>query len=177
MSLDTLELTMAIEDAFGIPIPDDVAIRMTTPRETIAFFEARLPAEPAERCTTQRTFYVLRSAIREALGTSKRLSPTTTLLELAPAREWRDLWPKVRAAGAASDWPKHLTWCDAPGSEVRLRDLTLYLATQPMPQTPAPDVPWTRERIELTVRRCVHESTGLLNFGLDDKYVDDMGLD
>lgn len=38
-SLDTVELVMAIEEEFGVEIPDDVAEKMKTVKDVIAFIE------------------------------------------------------------------------------------------------------------------------------------------
>jgi acyl carrier protein len=42
-SLDTVELVMALEEGFGIEIPDDAAEKITTVREAIDYIEAHLP--------------------------------------------------------------------------------------------------------------------------------------
>jgi len=40
-SLDTVELVMALEEAFGIEIPDDAAEKITTFRDVLDFVSAR----------------------------------------------------------------------------------------------------------------------------------------
>jgi len=42
-SLDTVELVMALEEGFGIEIPDDAAEKITTVKEAIEYIEAHLP--------------------------------------------------------------------------------------------------------------------------------------
>ena len=39
-SLDTVELVMALEEGFGIEIPDDAAEKITTVKEAIEYIEA-----------------------------------------------------------------------------------------------------------------------------------------
>ena len=39
-SLDTVELVMALEEGFGIEIPDDAAEKITTVKEAIDYIEA-----------------------------------------------------------------------------------------------------------------------------------------
>ena len=42
-SLDTVELVMALEEGFGIEIPDEDAEKITTVKDAIGYIEARLP--------------------------------------------------------------------------------------------------------------------------------------
>ncbi len=42
-SLDTVELVMALEEGFGIEIPDDAAEKITTVKEAMDYVEAHLP--------------------------------------------------------------------------------------------------------------------------------------
>ena len=42
-SLDTVELVMALEEGFGIEIPDEDAEKITTVKEALAYIESHLP--------------------------------------------------------------------------------------------------------------------------------------
>ncbi len=42
-SLDTVELVMALEEGFGIEIPDDAAEKITTVKEAMDYIEAHGP--------------------------------------------------------------------------------------------------------------------------------------
>ena len=42
-SLDTVELVMALEEGFGIEIPDDAAEKITTVKEAMEYISAHLP--------------------------------------------------------------------------------------------------------------------------------------
>jgi len=42
-SLDTVELVMALEEGFGIEIPDDAAEKITTVKEAMDYIEGHLP--------------------------------------------------------------------------------------------------------------------------------------
>jgi acyl carrier protein len=44
-SLDTVELVMALEEEFGLEIPDEDAEKITTVGETIEYIEKNLPEE------------------------------------------------------------------------------------------------------------------------------------
>ena len=42
-SLDTVELVMALEEGFGIEIPDEDAEKITTVKDAISYIEGHLP--------------------------------------------------------------------------------------------------------------------------------------
>jgi acyl carrier protein len=42
-SLDTVELVMALEEGFGIEIPDEAAEKITTVQQAMDYIEAHLP--------------------------------------------------------------------------------------------------------------------------------------
>jgi len=42
-SLDTVELVMALEEGFGIEIPDEDAEKITTVKDALAYIETHLP--------------------------------------------------------------------------------------------------------------------------------------
>ena len=42
-SLDTVELVMALEEGFGMEIPDENAEKITTVKEAISYIEGHLP--------------------------------------------------------------------------------------------------------------------------------------
>jgi acyl carrier protein len=45
MGLDAVELVIRFEEAFGIPIPDDVAASLTTPREVADYVMTQVAAD------------------------------------------------------------------------------------------------------------------------------------
>jgi acyl carrier protein len=45
-SLDTVEIIMALEEEFGLEIPDDAAVRMTTVEQAVTYVREHLPAAP-----------------------------------------------------------------------------------------------------------------------------------
>ncbi len=178
MGLESVELVMAFEEAFEIDIPDAVASGMITPRQTIDYVASRLATVPAGRCLTQQIFYRLRRGLRAESGAGHAFRPATKVREIAEKREWPGLWTRVREAAGAPGWPDRIPrkgWLiDGPET---LRELTVHIAMH----LPSPDVgrgeSWTRERIELTVRRTVWDSLRVKGFALDDQYVRDMGVD
>ncbi len=177
MGLDTVELVMAFEEAFGIDIPNPVAERLVTPRAVVDYVCMRVPLAPSGPCATQRTFYQLRRAMRAAVGDAADIRPGTRVGDLATRREWPVVWERVREAARSPDWPE-VRWRRWPiGGPKTLRALT-WRIVQPVAH---PDVSrgeaWTRERIALRVRELVWDQVGVDDFSMRDEFVRDMGIE
>jgi hypothetical protein len=86
MGLDTVELLMGFEEAFGIAIPDEEAARMLTPRMVLDHVARRVPVVLADGCLTQHIFYALRRSIRTAGIHDVPLRPGTRIRGSRTAR-------------------------------------------------------------------------------------------
>lgn len=172
--MDTVELVMGFEDAFGIAIPDEEAARLMTPRLVLQHVAARVPVVRADGCLTQRTFYQLRRGIRAAGVVDGPLRPATPLRAFADRASWPGLWARVRVESGEPGWPESVRWrgfwSDGP---VTMGQLTRHVAAA----LPPAGQPWTHERMELTLRAVVYDVTGISEFSLDDEFVRDMKLD
>ncbi len=94
MGLDTVELVMAIEQEFGIEIPDPDAERMITVGDVYEYLKTRLKSEPVEGCLRQRIFYKLRRAVIENYNLPREaLSPDTCLSEIMYFKHVEEGWP------------------------------------------------------------------------------------
>jgi acyl carrier protein len=176
MGLDTVEMIMAFEDAFGVEMPNQAAERIQTVRDVIDFFVARKPIVPTTTCSTQQTFHVIRRALVTS-GRVGRLRPDTRLGALFAAEGWPRVWRRIRTVGGSA-WPESVPWKgwrrDAPET---LGELTLYVeATRKRPPHPQGQ-PWTRDAITATVREVIYEEQGIWKVHLDDSFVEDFGLD
>ena len=177
MGLDTVEMVMAFEEAFGLGIANPDAERMRSVRDVIDYVVARKPIAPSTTCSTQRTFHVIRRALAPAGGRDGRLGPDTRLEEISGREGWPRLWERIRAGGGG-DWPPSVPWKswwrDGPRT---LGELTRFVeATRKRPPHP-PGEPWTRDRVTGTVRQVIYEQQGIWNARLDDRFVEDFGLD
>lgn len=108
MGLDGVELILAIEDHFGIEIPDRDAWELTTPRKLIDYIAKKLSIDsiaPAT-CLSQHAFHRLRSAITEVTGLPrKRIRPSTILEEILPEKTRIQNWTNIQKVLNASRWP------------------------------------------------------------------------
>jgi hypothetical protein len=99
MGLALVEVvTIVVEDAFGIPIPDEDMQRIATPRALVDYLMEKLAPPPeAVAHSTQRAFTTLRDAIVHVLGPQHQ--------EIVPSTTWESLLPGShgRRQGVARD--------------------------------------------------------------------------
>lgn len=94
---DTCELVATIEHSFGVKFTEDELIHartLGTMAETI-FKKLKHPANP--QCLSAITFYKLRRAFMELVGTPRvKMSPSTSLYELMPWKTRRKQWRSIQ---------------------------------------------------------------------------------
>jgi len=106
MGLDSVELVMAIEEEFGIEIPNEDAEKITTVGQMYDFLRRTLQSTPAAQCMSQRLFYKVRKAIIDNYGVPKRsITLDTRMADLVPASELTDTWPYL-ALFSQLEFPK-----------------------------------------------------------------------
>lgn len=103
MGLDSVELVIRFEDAFGLNISDDDACRMRTPRDVIEYVMTRVEQSQSV-CLSQQVFYSLRREWCEQLNVTRiSLRPATLLDDLVHKRNRRATWERLCAS-------KNATW-------------------------------------------------------------------
>jgi hypothetical protein len=106
MGLDTVELVIRFEEAFGITIPDDVATELTTPRRVSFYVLSQLDLAEHTACTSQQAFYFLRREFVPAFGIHRRdFRDTSNLAQLMPPKSRRQIWTTVRRQTGAAALP------------------------------------------------------------------------
>lgn len=97
MGLDGVELIMALEDEFGIEIPDRDLADVRTVGDLHALITAKLAAVAAGGgCPTSAAFYYLRAGLVTATGRERRsITPDSRLSELLPRAGRRRRWRQV----------------------------------------------------------------------------------
>ena len=97
MGLDMVEFVMAVEDAFGLAIPNEDAAWLRTPGEVIDYVHGHLPAASAGGCLSQRAFYQVRRATCRDLGVPRTsIRPDAALAPLFGAPE-SSAWTALQA--------------------------------------------------------------------------------
>ena len=106
MGLDTVELVVRFEDAFGIKIPDKVAAELTTPRQVTDYVLTQLKLVDRTACMSQQAFYRLRRAFVaiEAIERAQ-FRPDAKLSELVPVEKRQRIWNSVRSQIGAAALP------------------------------------------------------------------------
>jgi acyl carrier protein/ectoine hydroxylase-related dioxygenase (phytanoyl-CoA dioxygenase family) len=95
--LDSVEMIMAIEEEFGIEIPNEDAEKITTVGDLYEFLKTRLASTPALDCLTQKIFYRLRAALVINYQLQRRsIMPDTRLSELLSEKEIEEGWPYLQ---------------------------------------------------------------------------------
>lgn len=106
MGLDSVELVLAIEEEFGVEIPDYDAERITTVGDMYNWLRATLRSTPPANCMTQRMFYKVRKALINNYGVPKQsITLDTKLKDLVPEQDLKEAWPYLDLF-AELDFPK-----------------------------------------------------------------------
>lgn len=95
MGLDTVEIVMAIEERFGIDIPNDEAENLFTTRDLIEFVYGKVRHNIADKrvCLSQRAFYRIRRQLQEKLDLSRdAVRPKTKWADIIPLEGRREIW-------------------------------------------------------------------------------------
>ncbi len=106
MGLDSVELVIGFEDAFGIAIPDEAAACMRTPRDVIEYVMERVEKSAEPACVSQRGFHLIRREFTRTLAIARnQIRPKAQLSELIPRAHRKHLWPRIGIAVGAGEWP------------------------------------------------------------------------
>ncbi|MEM6770468.1 MAG: phosphopantetheine-binding protein, partial [Bacteroidota bacterium] len=60
MGLESVEMVIAVEDRFGVTIPDEAAEKIETVGSLYEFLLSVLKSTPGDRCKSQHVFYRIR---------------------------------------------------------------------------------------------------------------------
>lgn len=91
MGLDTVELIIEVEEAFGIEIPDRFAERMLTVGDLYDFVIDNIEAPIWGNCLSASTFLAIRKSVNQ-LGVEKRFGPSSKLVDVLPETGRRKIW-------------------------------------------------------------------------------------
>jgi phosphopantetheine binding protein len=174
LGLDLIEFTMAVEEAFGLSIPDADVINILTPRQLVDYLSRRLPHADRSTCRDQRAFHALRRAgVRVLRQPRAAFAPTAAWASLLPEQRRRHAWRVLHHATGTSKWPSLPAWGRHPMGQKTVGDTARFLATyRPSAWQGAG---WARFDIESVIRRLMAAELAILSFEWDDEFVRDLG--
>lgn len=172
MGLDSVELVMSWENAFGVTMTPAESEFITTPREATALFAVKLGARGGGPCLSQRVFHRLRRALADVMGVKRgQVRRRTRIRDLVPRAE-QGRWAAVQAACGIPKLP-------APGwfSPKTVEDLVRWAIVHAIRDLKPAGEAWTRAEVRCVVRTLTTDVTGLDEFKDDAEFIRDMGID
>lgn len=115
MGMDSVELIINVETAFGITISDREATSVVTVADLYAIVLRTMALLPGGKCRTAKMFYELRRDLGKLGEIPQRLRPSTPLAQAVPAARRRAVW-RTLAQGkglklpALTYSPRELAW-------------------------------------------------------------------
>jgi hypothetical protein len=177
VGLDGVEFLLATEEAFQIAIPDEDAVPIMTPRNVVDYVLRRLGEADERVCLEQRAFYRLRSAcirlFRVPRGVIKPESPWT---EILPPRARRHNWKLLHQATGTPQWPVLGFWGRFPAGIQTVGGTARFLASEATAALKG-NVGWSRHQVEEVVTKLMRDQLGIKEFGWDQHFVRDLGVD
>jgi hypothetical protein len=173
MGLALFEVVIVVEDAFGIPIPDEDMSRIPTPAALADYLLEKLAPKPEENLhSTQRAFSRLSEAVVRVLGPQRQ--------EILPSTTWDSLLPRGHAR-LDKIWHDIEDHIGTPlhrehGAAATVGHTAIKLSTRGTPGPFEVARLRTREEIAVTVRRLIHEKLEVKEF-TDQTPFAAMGLD
>jgi len=173
MGLALYEVMIVVEDAFGIPIPDEDIPRIPTPAALVDYLlEKLVPTPEAASHSIQRAFTLLSGAITKVLGPQP--------VEILPSTPWETLLPRSKAR-ADKAWYEIEDLIGRPlrrdhGAAATVGHTAVQLSNRGTPGPIEVERLRTREEIANTVRGLIREKLEVKDF-TDQTQFTAMGLD
>lgn len=100
--LDTVELFLEVEDAFGVKIPEEEYMEIKTTNDLVDVVTKLCGADSrvGEPCLTARAFFALRSKLLDLVPLQRQeIRASSSLESLIPKKERRRVWQALREDG------------------------------------------------------------------------------
>ena len=182
MGLDLVELTIRVEETFGLQIPDSVASELTTPRKVTDFILSQVEEsqEPLS-CLSQRAFYSVRREFIQHLSLERRqFVLDANLKEILPEERRDEVWKNIGASLRIKRWPavSRPSWLGFITPRVQnVRELIDYFVTNEPLIVKGKETAWSRQQVWDVLERVIKDETAVTDFSEDSRFVEDMHLD
>ncbi len=178
MGLDSVELVIAVEDTFGISIPDREAAAMITPALLISYVQRAVSSKPISRpCLSQRAFHHIRASLCEVTKCPvEEIRLETRLNDLFPKNDRRQRWDEFRSVSGLQSLPNLTFGRGILFLTKRVKDLVsreIYAMAEILRVTDT----WSDQEVRSVVRHIISEQLDIKRFNDSDEFVRDLGLD
>jgi hypothetical protein len=177
MGLDSIELVLAWEEAFGISISDEEACRMFTPRQAIEYIYQKVKSDLPEDdgCLSMRAFFRLRKEFQKEGIPRREIKPDTKISALLPSRKRRDVFGAIlERAGLRplKQLPFGLQFTFG-----RIKDAVADAVIRQHASLRLPGHGWSKAQVREVVRAITCVQQGIGKFSDDAGFVKDLGID
>lgn len=178
MGLDVVELVIAVEQSFGIAIPDAAAAGMITPAHLISYVQKVVgSASGPGGCLSLAAFHHIRTSLMKTLGVSRTaITLGTRISTLFPAPHRPALWNAFRQQAALTGLPdlRYSRGWFSPPTTIKdwLGIVLLHKA-----HDPGKARSWTDGEVRQVIRQIIRDQLGIDRFRDTDEFVRDLGLD
>lgn len=178
MGLDYVEIVLAVEETFGISIPDREAATLITPARLIAHVQQAVESKPVLRpCLSQRAFHRIRAHLCEVTRLpSKEIRLETRIDCLFPKDDRRQRWDAFRSVTGLQSLPNLTFGRGTLFSPKIVKDLVSHEVSA-MSETLRASGSWTDQEVRSVVRLIISEQLGIKHFEDSDEFVRDLGVD
>ena len=180
MGLDSVEIVLGWEEAFGIRLANEEVEVLRTPAQAVALIAGKLGASENRGgvCLSMRAFGRVRRALVECANIERaQIRPKTILRNLLKGVPG-DVWGKVQAALGLARLPAPKRglagFFFAPTTVADLMSWTITNSAKTL--KPAGEA-WTQSEVRQVVRAVVEEQVGVRGFGDEDDFIRDIGID
>ena len=182
MGLDLVELTIRVEETFGIQIPDRVAAELTTPGKVTDFILSQVEQSQVPlSCLSQKAFYSLRREFIQQLSLPRRqFVLDARLKDILPEERRDEIWKNIGSSLGVKKWPSlsRTSWLGFFTPRVQsVRELVDYFVTNEPLIVKGNEVAWSKEQVWDVLERVIRDETSVTDFTEDSRFVEDMHLD
>jgi acyl carrier protein len=178
MGLDAVEIIIAIEETFGIDIPDSVFSTATTPAILIAYVQNAVGSQrDHSSCISQRAFHRVRASLMKITGVGRsEITLKTPINRLFTGSQRSELWKNFKIHAGLPDLPNlgfGFGWLLRPTSVNHLVSRMVLAISSEIREERS----WTNEEVRQIIRSIISNQISIRDFKDTDEFVRDLGLD
>ena len=178
MGLDLVEFAFAVENAFGLYLPEPEVAELVTPGLLVDYLVKRLPPADTPQCLDQVAFHRIRKGVMLAFDQPRSaIRPDTLWASLIPPKARRHSWELLGHAVGVPAWPKLSVWRPFSGDTETVGRTARFIATRCPGAIKGSSQTWTREEIVEVITRLMADELGVTRFNMTDHFVRDLKLD